>query len=528
MEQPGNFLTKFYKELRRRKVIRVAVVYAVTAWLLIQIAETVIEPLQLPPWVLPLVIIFLSLAFPVALVLAWAFELTPEGLRPERQTQSGSDRPPSASQASGQSVAILPFVDMSPDRDQQYFCDGVAEEILNVLARVRTLHVASRTSSFQFKDRAVDIKEIGQQLAVATVLEGSVRKSGEQLRITAQLINVEDGYHLWSERFDSQMQDIFTIQDDIARSIVDALRVTLSEREKRQLQARTTDSVDAYDYYLRGWNYFYRATRKDMSHALEMFDKAIQEDPRFSRAWSGITAAYAFMYMYMESRAEYRDRAREASEKALALNPDLPESHVSRGMAHLLCHEFEQAESEFRQAIEIEPQLFEAHYFYGRTCLHQGKYRQAADLLVRANEIRPEDYQTLLLLPQVYRALDEPDLEKAAGGRGIEAARNHLKLHPDDARAWYLGSGQLARLGAPEEGKRWAGKALALNPDDGVLLYNIACFYSLTGDVETAIDLLERARLPGMANKDWVEHDADLDPLRDHPRFIKLLQQLKR
>lgn len=527
----------FLHELKRRKVIRVAVAYVVVAWLLVQIAETIFEPLKLPEWSLTLLIVMLGLGFPIALVLAWAFELTPEGLVrdhpadavPGEPSQDHRQPEMATDCADAPSIAVLPFEDMSEEKDQGYFCDGMADEILNFLTQVQPLRVASRTSSFQFKNKAVDIKEVGRQLNVKTVLEGSVRKQGNQLRILAQLISVNDGYHLWSERFQRNLEDVFLIQEEIAKCIVSALEVTLSAQERRVIETRSTRNIDAYEYYLRGWQFFHRTTRKDLLYAIDMFEKALAEDPNFSRAWAGIADAYAFLYLYFVSKVEYRDKASEYSIKALELCSNLAESHISRGMAHLLCHEFADAERELDKAIALAPHSYEAFYFYGRTCFHQGKYQQAAEMFEKASEVNPCDYQSLLLLPQVYRALGRNADAEQASRRGIKAAKAVLQLNPDDCRALYLGSGQFAQLGDVEEGRRWIEKALAINDSESIVMYNAACFYSLIGELDTAMDCLEKAVLPvtaGMANKEWLSHDPDLDPLRDNPRFVALIERL--
>ncbi|MFT6087236.1 MAG: adenylate cyclase [Glaciecola sp.] len=516
-----------YSEIRRRKVIRVAFVYGIVAWLIVQIAETIFQPLQLPPWSLTLVIVLVALGLPIAIILAWAFEITPEGVVldvPANNKVSALenivvDDPPS--------IAVLAFEDMSEEKNQGYFCDGIAEEIMNVISKVDVLRVASRTSSFQYKNKSTDIKKIGQQLKVKTILEGSVRKQGNHIRITAQLINTQDGYHLWSESYQRNLRDIFLIQDEIANCIVSALKVTLSGKEINSIKMRTTKNIDAYEYYLRGWYYFHKTTKKDLLFAIEMFEKALEEDADFARAWAGIADSYAFLYLYFDTNPEYREKASIYSSRALESCSDLPESHVSRGMAYLLCHEFSAAQSELDKAIELDPNSYEAYYFYGRACCHQGKYALAATMFEKATLVNPEDYQSLLLLPQVYKSLGLEADAVDAGNRGIKAAKKFLQLNPDDSRVLYLGACQLSRQGDIDEGRRWITKAMANNDCDGIVLYNSACFYSQIGEIIQALDYLEKAIVLGMVNKEWLLHDMDLDPLRGEPRFNSLLKDLK-
>lgn len=529
----GSTITGFLKELRRRKVIRVAIVYAIVAWLLIQIAETTFEPLDLPGWTLTFVVMLAILGFPVSLVLAWAFDLTPDGIKRD-VVDEGEGAAVDADEcgckpASIRSVAVLPFSDMSPDKDQDYFCEGVAEEILNSLAKIDELQVASRTSAFQYKGQSGDIRRIGEALQVGAVLEGSVRKAGNMLRVTAQLIDANSGYHIWSERFDREIEDVFAIQDEIASSVADALQITLSPTEQAciELQSQATRDVEAYDFYLRGWSYFHRFGRKNLEFAQQMFTRATEKDPEFARAWAGLADTYAYLYMYGQAKDEYRDAAREASMKALDLCPVIAESHVSRGLAHMLCQEWSAAEGHFEKAMTLDGQLFEAPLFYARACFHQGKHKKAAELFERAAALQPADYSALLLAANSYRQLDQLEQERDVLERGLEIAERQVETNPDDSRALYLGAGALARLGKREEAIRWIDRAVEAQPGDAAICYNAACVHAILGNTELALDFLEQANLPAMANRAWVENDSDFDSIRDHPRFRDILESLR-
>ncbi len=520
----GDKLIALFNELRRRKVIRVALVYVIGAWVIVQVADSTFEYLPLPEGSNTLVIVLLIIGFPLAMILAWAYELTPTGV-----VRDPTDMPPSAEteavesepEPSATSIAVLPFADMSPDRDQEYFCDGVAEEILNMLTQVKDLQVSSRTSSFRFKGQALDIGEIARKLRVKTVLEGSVRKAGDTLRITAQLIDPASGFHLWSASYDRGMEDIFSIQDEIAQHIAGVLEVKLTPST-----GTYTQSVEAYDFYLQGWNYFHRVGPKNMALARHLFSKAIELDPAFAKAWAGLADSYGYDYLYYNPLDENLAQSTKASKKALELAPDLAEAHTSRAFAYSLCGEFEQAEREFEQAIRIKPNLFEAHYLYARTCFHKGKLERAAELFEKASEVRPLDYQSLVLLSRVYEGLGQEQSSLDASRRAVAVAEKVLELKGDETRALYLGATPLHRLGRTVEAHHWIERALFVDPDDPTLLYNVACFYSQTGDVDKALDCLERANLPGMANTSWVQNDADLDPLRDQPRFKAILETL--
>ncbi len=424
------------------------------------------------------------------------------------------------------SVAVLPFVNMSSDKENEYFSDGLAEELINVLSKVEGLHVASRTSAFAFKGKSEDIRKIGGQLSVRTVLEGSVRKAGDKLRITAKLVNVADGYQLWSETYNRQLEDVFAIQDEIAQSIATALKGILSEKDKRALEKAAPANVQAYDFYLRGQQFFHQWRRKSLEFAVQMFARAIEIDPAYARAYAGLADCYSALYTHWNGKQEYLEKADEASRKALELDPNLAEAHTARGLALTLNKIYQEANREFETAIGLNPNLFQAHYLYGRACLAQAKLTEAAELFARASQLNPDDYQALLVGGGVFAGLGRQPEAEAAFRRGLQVAEKHLQLHPDDARALYLGASALCQLGEKERGGDWAGRALAIDPDEPMTLYNVACVYSLSGLLEEAIDCLEKAIRRGFRHKEWIENDADLKSLRDLPCFKALLQAL--
>jgi TolB-like protein/Flp pilus assembly protein TadD len=503
-------LKSWLHELSRRKVIRVAIAYLIVGWLLIQVAGETFGPLGLPPWSVTLVVVLVALGYPLALILAWAFDITPRGVR----------RTPAA--PAENSVAVLPFLDLSPERNQGYFCEGMAEEIINALSHVAGLSVASRTSSFKFLNAPMDAREIGAQLRVRKILEGSVRKSGERLRVTAQLIDVENGFHLWSKRFDRSLKDVFAIQDEIASEVMRALEVALSPAERRAAGARllpTPTNLEAYDYYLRGRQFFYRFNANSLAFAVEMFERAIDVSPGYAQAHAGLADTLSFRYMYAERDEETGRLALEHARKALELAPELAEAHASEGLALLLQRRYQTAEQSFRKAIELNPDLYEAHYFYARALVQQGRFDEAAAEFVRATEVNPDEYQARLLLPGIYETLGREKERQEIAQRGIEAAREHLKCHPDDVRAMYLMASGLIIVGERDAGRELTEKALFFSPDSPDVLYNAACSFAQLGDTERALDCLERMNLAALANRDWVEHDSDLKSLEGHPRF---------
>jgi serine/threonine protein kinase/Flp pilus assembly protein TadD len=441
---------------------------------------------------------------------------------------AGTSTPPGMPSGStgGKSIAVLPFVNMSADPENEYFSDGIAEEIINALSKVQALQVAARTSSFAFKGKNEDIGAIGRKLKVATVLEGSVRKAGKQLRVTAQLINVTDGYQLWSERYDRQLEDVFAIQDEIAGNIVKALRVVLSDDEKRAIERAPTEDVKAYEYYLRGRQYFHQFRRTGMQSARRMFERAIETDPQFALAHAGLADCCAFLYMYWDGSKANLDGADSASRKALELDPDLAEAHASRGFALALNRQYDDARPEFETAIRLNPKLYEAHYLYARALFQEGRAEEAVLQYEEASRVRPEDYQALLLMQSPLNSLGRHDDALAVLRRGMVVIEHHLELNPDDARALYLGGAALMQLGDRQRALDWARRAYVIDPSDPGVLYNVACVYSLGGMIDEAIGCLDTAIANGFGHREWLLHDGDLDAIREDPRFKALLEKL--
>ncbi|MBT8080859.1 MAG: tetratricopeptide repeat protein [Gammaproteobacteria bacterium] len=520
---------KLVSELKRRNVFQTAGLYAVAAWLIMQVGEVIFEPLHFPDWAMTLLVILVILGFPVVVVLAWFFDLTRHGIKKDTsalpQIAEGIAADQARSLRGGPSIAVLSFDDMSPDKDQEYLCDGIAEEILNRLAQIQNLRVASRTSSFRFKGQPADVGNIGRQLNVATVLEGSVRKSDDQLRIATQLVNAADGYHLWSHSYDRKLEHIFEIQGDIATRVAEALQVTLQVAPADE--CCTTGDVRAYDYYLQGMHYFRRWGLRNVRFSIDMFSKAVEIDPDYARAWAALADSYAMICMYWNATEGNLAGADSASMRALELLPGLAESHVSRGLYHFANRDNREAIAEFETALRLDPDLFEACYFYARVRFQRSELDQAAELFARAERIRPDDFQAPTFLRQIYRAMGREEEAKAAARRALERAEAHLELYPDDTRALNLGCAALIERGDRERAMQWAERSLAIDGDNPDTLYNIACSYALLGESEHALDCLQRANLRGMSIAEWAQNDSDLASLHDDPRFQELMESLK-
>jgi len=424
------------------------------------------------------------------------------------------------------SIVVLPFNNMSGDPEQEYFGDGITEDLITDLSKISGLFVVARNTSFTYKGKPVKAQQVSQDLRINFILEGGVRKVGSRVRVTAQLVDGRDGGHLWADRYDRDLTDIFAIQDEITRSIIEQLRIKLLPEEKEIISRVPTENVEAYGYYLRGRQFLHRHSKFYYVLAKRMFAKAVELDPLYARAYAGLADCDSFLFLHYNADVS-TDDILAASAKALDLEGGLAEAHASRGLALSLRERYPEAVAEFDQAIACDSNLFEAHYFYARACFAQGRLEEAARLFQRAAELKPDDYQALLVLTGIYRSLGREQEMKRAAREGVERAERELMLHPGNPRPAYLGAVGLAVLGEFARAKEWAERALVIDPDDGLTKYNVACVCSLLGEHERAIDLLVDL-LPSATQerKRWVEHDSDLDPIRSHPRFPKVLELL--
>ena len=425
-------------------------------------------------------------------------------------------------------IAVLPFMDMSPERDQDYFCEGLAEELIDALTHVDGLRVAARSSSFQFRGSGMDLREVGRTLGVDSVVEGSVRRAGDQLRITVQLIDVATGYHKWSQRFERKFGDVFAIQDEIAASVATTLRggAALSQREQRGLR-RPHTAAEPYEYYLRGRQSLHRMRQQDLEQSRRMFEGAIELDADYAPAWAGLATVHAMLYEWWGSQDEDLHRADRASQIALELAPDLADAHFARGFALSLHPRYDEAQIHFELAARINPQLFDAYYYYGRAAFARGEIEHSVELFRKAAEVRKEDFQSPTFEAQSLKMLGRMDEARLATREAVVRAERILALNPLEGRALAIGALSLFDEGNLERALEWSQRAVDLYPDDLSALLNNACLKFRSGMNEEGLDILERFFGRGQGKRDWVEHDPDYDCVREHPRFKAMFAKLK-
>jgi adenylate cyclase len=422
------------------------------------------------------------------------------------------------------SVAVLPFNNMSGDPEQEYFSDGITEDIITDLSKVSGLFVVARNTAFTYKGKAVKVQDVCHELGVKYVLEGRVRKAGSRVRVTGQLLNGEDGGHVWADRYDRDLTDIFAIQDEITHAIVEQLKVKLLPQEKQSIAQAPTDNIEAYTYYLRGRQFLHRHSKSYYQLARRMFSKAAELDPMYARAYAGIADCDSFLFLHYHVDVAI-DAILATSAQALALDPNLAEAHASRGLALSLVQRDDEALAEFERAIALDPNSFEAHYFFARACFAQNQPERAAALFERAAALKPDDYQALAMLLMLYHSIGrKPDIPVVAR-KVVERAERELMQHPENPRPAYFGAGSLVALGERDRAREWLARAIAIDPDDILTQYNVACVYSRLGEHDKAFDLLERL-LPhaNHETKSWIRHDSDFDALRELPRYQKVLE----
>jgi non-specific serine/threonine protein kinase len=424
------------------------------------------------------------------------------------------------------SVAVLPFVDLSPERDQEYFTDGVTDELLGTLGKIEGLKVPTRTAVFGLKGRDLDLRQIGDRLGVTTILEGSLRKAGNRLRISAQLANVGDGFQLWSETYDRELDDVFAIQDEISQSIADALRVTLAPGAARVGELGGTANSEAYEFYLRARQYRDRNMVEDYRHESRMYEQALVLDGDYALAWVGLAVSQAWLHEFDLARPEYLETAERASSRALELAPEL-------GRAHLACAKFfeiserpDEAGSAYEEALRLEPNNPDILYFYGQFLFRKGEMERVAELWSNAVELDPDFRQAIQLLPQVFKVLDREEERQAAFRRMFEAEERHLELHPDDHASLLRTAFALLNVGEREKAFARAER-VSRDSSEVMILYNTGCLYAEAGETDKALDALARSVDAGHTSADWWRQDSDLEGLRDHPRFQELLTQME-
>jgi serine/threonine protein kinase/Flp pilus assembly protein TadD len=421
-------------------------------------------------------------------------------------------------------IAVLPFANMSADAENEYFSDGLTEEIIASLSKLKDMKVIARTTSMQYKGTKKDIKTIGRELGARYIMEGSVRKFQDNLRITAQFINVEDGTQLWADTYKGKLADIFDFQEQVSKQIVDALMLKLSPTEKVVLTKRATLNPEAFDCNLRARDYLYRYTKQSAQIAIQLFQKAIELDPRYAAAYAGLGEAYATLYQQFERKEAWLDKALESSLKALMYDPTLSEAYAALSLAQFHKKLFDEARTAGLKAIELDPNNHVAYWILGRIYHTTDRDIEAVDLFKKVISLSPNFYAAYGDLQIVYEKLGKKEGWEEILGAALQMYPRYLLQYPDEARAHMFYALDLTKVKKIDEGKAEAAKALELSPTDPLMMYNAACFYARLGEKRLALDTLKNAFAVGYENYEWIARDTDLDSIRNEPEYIELMK----
>jgi adenylate cyclase len=582
-------IDNFFAELKRRNVYKVAVAYAVVGWLLVQVATQVFPFFEIPNWAVRLIVLAIVIGFPIALVIAWAFELTPEGLkrtedvdlaaaaqRPRhrawifvvivagamslglfflgRYTAGNAGVAVSPGAVAQKSIAVLPFANMSADKNDEYLSDGVSEELITALSKITGLQVKARTSSFAFKGKNEDIQKIGELLHVSHLLEGSVAKAGNKLRITAQLIQASDGNHEWSDTYDREMQDIFAVRSEVAQKVAATLKVRLLGEEKKQIDKKPTENLEAYNLYRQGRYYGDNVSEEGIKKALPFFEQAIQKDPRFALAYAGMADTYVAAADAFIAPREAFSKAKEAALKAIELDDTLAEAHASLGLLHYHYDwDWAAAEKEFKRALVLNPQSAWSYSLYAQFLGGMGRVDEANDQGRRALEIDPLSVTARWCLGWAF-------LNAGRSDEAIDQISKAMELNPNSAWArTFLGRAYLTK-GMQQRGIEEMETARRDGPDDVFVLGLLGYGYAVTGRRADALRILQSfdemekhryvsraARVyvyAGLGDKDkafewlekayqersdalaWFRQEPESQSLRSDPRFVVLMRKI--
>jgi TolB-like protein/Flp pilus assembly protein TadD len=579
-------IDNFFAELKRRNVYKVAVAYAVVGWLLVQVTTQVFPFFEIPNWAVRLIVLAIALGFPIALVIAWAFELTPEGLKRTEDVDLAApartkthawiyvvivgallsvglfmlgrygfrEKNSLSSEMPAKSIAVLPFVNMSADKNDEYLSDGVSEELITALSKITGLQVKARTSSFAFKGKNEDIQKIGELLHVSHLLEGSVAKAGNKLRITAQLIQASDGNHEWSDTYDREMQDIFAVRSEVAQQVADTLKVRLLGEDKRKIDKKPTENLEAYNLYRQGRFYADKLSEEGMTKAVPFFQQAIEKDPRFALAYAGLADNYVIAADAIIPPREAFSKAKEAALKAIELDDSLAEAHASLGLVHYHYDwDWSAAEKELKRALELNPQSAQsytlythylagmgrydeakkygaraleldplsvsAHWFLGWGAIYAGRSDEAIGFFSKALELDPNNPWTRWFLGRAY-------LLSGNSSRAIEEMETGLRFGPDDPLGLGFTGYVYAVTGRRADALKILQRLDELEKHRFISTISRVYVYAGLGDKDKAFEWLEKAYQERSDSLAWFRFDPESKSLRSDPRFAALMRKV--
>jgi adenylate cyclase len=519
-------IKKFIAELKRRNVIKPTIAYLIVAWLVAQVADIVLPTFDAPLYIMKILIFVLIIGFPLNLIFAWVYELSPKGIKKtENVVEVISVSPKSNHELNknNKKLAVLPFHNISSDNDSNYFSDGLTEEIIVRLSRIKELEIASRSTSMRYRDSKLDIGSLGRELKARYLLQGTVRKHKDDLRISTGLIDVEKDLELWAEIYRGKIADVFSIQEKVSKKIVKSLQLRLSPKEKVALSKRATMNSDAYDANLRAREFLFRYTKSYLLLAIDLFQNAIDLDPKYAAAYAGMAEACALLYETHDKNLKWLKKAEESSLKALIYDPTSSEAYSALGLVYYNKNLPKEALIATEKAISFDPDNFFAYWVRGRLYRVMDRDSEAAFDFNKVLDLNGDFHSPYGDLQMVYETLhDEKNLQDTIE-RAVVFYPSYLLHHPDDSRAHQFYAFTLKRLGRLEEAKKEMYKGIEQNPNDPIIIYNATCFYSLINDKAVAIENLKKAIKNGFGNFEYIKHDPDLNNIREEADFIALM-----
>ena len=518
---------KHIAELKRRNVFRSAIAYLVIAWVVAQVSAIVLPTFNVPPYVMKTLLFILIIGFPISFVFAWVYELSPKGIKKIKNVEAEklkAERPKDQININNKKLVVLPFQNISSDNESNYFSDGLTEEIIIRLSKIKELDIASRSTSMRYRDSKLDIVTLGRELKARYLLQGTVRKHKDDLRISTELIDFEKDLTLWADIYRGKVADVFGIQEKVSKKIAKSLQLKLSTKEKVALSKRATKNSDAYDANLRAREFLFRYTKSYLLSAIDLFQNAIDLDSKYADAHAGMAEACALLYETHDKNSKWIKKAEESSLNALLYDPNSSEAYSALGLVYYNKNLPKEALIATEKAISFDPDNFFAYWVRGRLYRVMDRDSEAVFDFNKVLELNGDFHSPYGDLQMAYETLeDEKNLQDT-----IERAAlfypSYLLHHPEDSRAHQFYGFTLQRLGRIVEAKKEMNIGIKQSPNDPIITYNAACFYALIDKKTVAIENLKKAIANGFENYNYLRHDPDLNSLQKESDFIELMK----
>jgi adenylate cyclase len=520
-------LKKYIAELKRRNVFKPAITYLIVAWIIAQVSDIVLPTFSAPPYFMKTLIIILIIGFPLNLILAWIYEMTPQGIKKTKNIEAVTSISAQTNHRLNndyKKLVVLPFQNISSNNGSNYFSNGLTEEIIIRLSGIEELDIASRSTSMRYRDSELDIESLGRELKARYLLQGTVRLHKDDLRISTELIDVEKDSTLWAEIYQGKITDVFDFQEQVSKKIVKSLQLKLSPKEKVALGKKATLNIEAHDSNLKAREFLFKYTKSYLLLAIDLFQNAIDSDPKYAAAYAGMSEACALLYETHDRNPMWLAKAEESALKALIYDPSSSEAYSALGLAYYNKNSLNEALVAVQKAISFDPDNFFAYWIRGRLYRMMNRNFEAIIDFNKVLKINGDFHSAFGDLQMAYEKIkDKKNLQDCIQKAALFYP-SYLMRHPEDSRAHQFYALTLKRLGRLEEAKEEMDKGIKQNPNDPIIIYNAACFYSMIGEKKISIENIKKAIDNGFGNYEYIKHDPDLNNLRKEPGFIALMK----